>query len=200
VKKSILIAASASISQQAISRKLPPIPEDWSEGVVYYHKENKHLEHEVLKKNPAGKPAKIKTKSEIRRTLNSIGYIILLWDGEDLTDILFEARLQNIPIKVIPIQVTRVVNKKTTNKYDIYIGRGSPWGNPFAISHGEGPDRNEVIEKYKEYFYEKIENDTAFKKGILGMRGMRLACFCKPEACHGDIIADYIDNVSDDEQ
>lgn len=198
MKKNILIAASVSISQKVLSRNIAKIPIDWLGFSVFFQDRNEVLKAIVLEQNPDGKPIKIRTKSEIKKALKTVNHIILFWDGEDLTDVLFEARVQDIPIKVIPVQVTRVVNKKITDKYDIYIGRGSPWGNPYAISHGEGPDRAEVIEKYREYFYEKIKSDSAFKRGILGMKGMRLACFCKPEACHGDIIADYIDNFSED--
>jgi len=40
---------------------------------------------------------------------------------------------------------TKVVNKYK-NRFDVYIGRGSSFGNPFEIGiHG---DRNEVIKKY----------------------------------------------------
>lgn len=181
-----------------LSRNIAKVPIDWLDFFVLFQDKNEVVASTALEKNPGSKPIKLKTRSDIKKALKLIDHLILFWDGEDLTDVLFEARVQDIPTKVIPVQVTRVVNKKTTDKYDIYIGRGSPWGNPYAISHGEGPDRAEVIEKYKEYFYEKIESDSAFKKGILGMKGMRLACFCKPEACHGDIIADYIDNLSED--
>jgi hypothetical protein len=100
-----------------------------------------------------------------------------------------------VPTKVIPVEVTCVVNKTTTNDYDIYIGRGSLWGNPFAIGHGEGPDRDEVIKKYKDYFDQKLIDDSSFRRGVLGLRGLRLACYCKPQACHGDVIAAYLDKL-----
>ena len=43
---------------------------------------------------------------------------------------------------------TRVVNVRKEG-HDVYIGRGSMWGNPFRI----GPDgtRIEVIKKYEKY-------------------------------------------------
>ena len=40
----------------------------------------------------------------------------------------------------------RVVHCKREN-YDIYIGRGSKWGNPFVI--GKDGSREEVVEKYR---------------------------------------------------
>lgn len=90
--------------------------------------------------------------------------------------------------------MTKIVNKNLNENYDVYIGRGTLWGNPFVISREEdGPDRAEVIDQYKKYFADKLATDLAFKKGILGLRGLRLACHCKPEACHGDVIAAYLD-------
>ena len=35
------------------------------------------------------------------------------------------------------------------DRHDVYIGRGSKWGNPFKI--GEDGDRHEVIQKYRDY-------------------------------------------------
>ena len=50
---------------------------------------------------------------------------------------------------------TTVVNKHHKVPYDIYIGRGSKWGNPF--SHMDGTQalykvatRQEAVEKYAE--------------------------------------------------
>jgi hypothetical protein len=139
-----------------------------------------------------------KSRSSTRALIGQVQRLVLYWDGEDLSRLLFEARAQRIPTKIRTVQVTRIVNKNITSEFDVYIGRGSPWGNPFAISHsGEGPDRADVIDKYKDYFYEKIESDPVFRRGILGLRGLRLACFCKPEACHGDVIAKYLDEADD---
>jgi hypothetical protein len=44
--------------------------------------------------------------------------------------------------------MTTVANKYYQN-YDVYIGRGSKWGNPFVI--GKDGDRDEVIAKYREW-------------------------------------------------
>jgi len=45
--------------------------------------------------------------------------------------------------------VTRVVNKYHED-YDVYIGRGSKWGNPYVI--GKDGNREEVIKQYEEWF------------------------------------------------
>lgn len=74
-----------------------------------------------------------------------------------------------------------VVNKKNES-YDVYIGRGSKWGNPFII--GVDGTRKEVIEKYEEY----IRNNEQLLSCLHELEGMRLGCFCKPKSCHGDIL------------
>ena len=82
----------------------------------------------------------------------------------------------------------KVVNLRK-EKYEIYIGRPSIFGNPFSIAkYG----REECIEKYKEYFYRRIKDDKRFKEAVLKLKGKTLGCFCKPEICHGDIIVDYL--------
>jgi len=86
---------------------------------------------------------------------------------------------------------TIVINIKNYPKKDyIYIGRGSPFGNPYVI--GKDGDRDEVIKKYERDFHKKIKNER-FKRAVLSLKGKKLGCFCKPEKCHGDIIVQYLE-------
>lgn len=194
----LLIGASASIPEPAIRHYLPEVPETWG-GCISYVDGNPRLQRVMLEHWPTATAVSAKMPVAARNAVRDITHLILLWDGEDLSNLLFAARLHHIKTKLIPIQVTRVVNKKKTDDFDVYIGRGSPWGNPFAIGYGEGPDRAEVIEKYREYFTEKLATDESFKKGVLAMKGLRLACFCKPEACHGDVIAEYLNGLTSEQ-
>lgn len=86
---------------------------------------------------------------------------------------------------------TVVVNKKYED-FDVYIGRGSRFGNPFCI--GRDGDRDLVIKKYRGWFTKKLE-DPQFKEAVLALKGKRLGCYCKPLPCHGDIIAKYLDGL-----
>ena len=82
--------------------------------------------------------------------------------------------------------ITKVVNKYHDGNYDIYIGRGSKWGNPFII----GPDgsREDVISKFEKHLHTSgLIND------VHELKGKTLGCFCKPQACHGDILVYYAD-------
>lgn len=192
----LLIGASLSIPENVIHRHLSQLSGSQNGRVSYVegHPALKRIVQEIWPKATA---TSAKSIIAARKAISGASHLILLWDGEDLSHLLLEARIQQKKTKLIAVQVTKVVNKKTTDKYDVYIGRGTPWGNPFAISHGDGPDRAEVIERYKEYFNKKIIEDDAFRNGILGMKGLRLACFCKPQACHGDVIAEYLDSLPD---
>ena len=69
------------------------------------------------------------------------------------------------------------------------IDRLTEFGNPYRI----GPDgtREEVIEKYRSYFEEKLK-DPKFKKAVLSLKGKVLSCWCKPLPCHGDVIEEYL--------
>jgi Domain of unknown function (DUF4326) len=90
---------------------------------------------------------------------------------------------------------TRVVNIKH-EPYDVYIGREngrrrlkrSDWHNPFKI----GPDgtREEVLEKYEAYIRSKP--DLMARLGELD--GKVLACWCKPEECHGDVLVRLLES------
>lgn len=87
--------------------------------------------------------------------------------------------------------MTTVVNLHY-EKCDQRIDRKSIWGNPFIIGiHG---DRDQVIEKYKVWFYNKL-NDLAFKSRTLKLKDKILGCHCRPLKCHGEIIADYLNSL-----
>lgn len=86
--------------------------------------------------------------------------------------------------------MTTVVNKYKED-YDVYIGRGSIWGNPYTI--GEDGDREVVIAKYRSYLWSQIEAGFITKEQLLSLDGKRLGCFCKPKPCHGDIIVKAIE-------
>lgn len=92
---------------------------------------------------------------------------------------------------------TTVVNL-TRDNYDVYIGRAGHgqdgyFGNPFRLS-GED-ERGATISKYKAYFNNRLNTDPEFKERVHALKGKRLGCFCKPEACHGDVIAEYVNNL-----
>lgn len=67
----------------------------------------------------------------------------------------------------------------------VYIGRGSKWGNPYRI--GEDGSRDEVIALYREHI-----SNSFLRFSLHELYGKKLVCFCKPKACHGDVLVDLI--------
>jgi hypothetical protein len=81
---------------------------------------------------------------------------------------------------------TKVVNLRTES-YDVYIGRGSKWGNPFVI--GKDGTREEVLDKYSAM----IMSHPTLRQELPELIGKRLGCYCKPLACHGDFLVQLIE-------
>ena len=101
-----------------------------------------------------------------------------------------------------------VQNGKTwgfTGRDKIYIGRangklkGSPLGNPFSI--GVDGDRAEVIEKFRQWLWPQVKTwkeTSEVSEAVIELKSIAvdvadgkrviLTCWCKPEACHGDVI------------
>ena len=89
--------------------------------------------------------------------------------------------------------MTTVVNIYK-DRYDQYIGRSGKgqdgyFGNPFS-----NKTRRENIEDFEVYFFNRIKKDPEFKRRVLELKDKKLGCFCKPQACHGDVIANYLNN------
>lgn len=81
---------------------------------------------------------------------------------------------------------TKIVNRHT-EPYDVYIGRGTVWGNPFEV--GKHGTREEVIEMYRVWFSGQWDLIDRLDE----LRGKVLGCSCKPKACHGDILVELAD-------
>lgn len=81
----------------------------------------------------------------------------------------------------------RVVNLRK-EKYTHYIGRGSNFGNLFKIGiHG---NREEVIKKYEKWARKNLNVGVfSLRTAIYNLtKDAILGCYCKPKACHGDVI------------
>jgi len=93
--------------------------------------------------------------------------------------------------------MTKVVNKHY-EEYDVYIGRGSKWGNPYTHIKDKKTKaefivetREEAVEKYEEW----IRQQPELLASLWELRGKRLGCFCKPASCHGDILVKLIEEI-----
>ena len=83
----------------------------------------------------------------------------------------------------------KVVNLRK-EKFDVYIGRPSKFGNPFPLANGSSlQKRMECINKYEKWLRNQPELISQMKKEL---SGKVLGCYCKPLPCHGDIIIKVI--------
>ena len=91
---------------------------------------------------------------------------------------------------------------------EVYVGRrnagsswlSAPWGNPFLVGvHGT---RAECIESFREWLLSgrSLGNNEAtvqrrewILKNVHTLRGRTLVCFCKPKACHADVLVEMAD-------
>lgn len=71
----------------------------------------------------------------------------------------------------------------------VRIDRRSRWGNPFVI--GRHGDRSQVIDAYRERLHATPELVAAADR----LAGKVLGCWCAPEPCHGDVLAEVAPNL-----
>lgn len=88
-------------------------------------------------------------------------------------------------------------NKK--EKFDIYIGRPSGFGNPFTISNNR--TRLGVVQRYYDWVMdekliylidEKGNKYSNFwvRENLHTLKGKILGCWCAPQLCHGHVLAE----------
>lgn len=86
---------------------------------------------------------------------------------------------------------TQVVHVKR-EPYDVYIGRAMPgfsasrFANPFKV--GRDGSREVCIARYREHLLATPELMAQLEQ----LRGKRLGCWCKPKACHGDVLVELL--------
>jgi hypothetical protein len=85
----------------------------------------------------------------------------------------------------------KIINIKTGEPYDVYIGRPSKFGNPFThLQHLGGSliivdSREEAIARYEEWLMDQPELIATIKSEL---KGKSLGCYCAPLACHGEVL------------
>lgn len=89
---------------------------------------------------------------------------------------------------------TEVIHVRQMKPGDIYIGRSccgykdSGWGNPFKV--GRDGTVEEVVEIYRKW----VRQQPQLLARLGELKGQRLACWCKPRICHGDVLAELAQN------
>lgn len=82
-------------------------------------------------------------------------------------------------------------------KNHIYIGRKnrfvngaeqSKWHNPYPVSEGK------AVERFETY----IRKNKILMNDLKELRGKTLACWCKPNECHGDVLQKLLAETTSD--
>jgi len=73
----------------------------------------------------------------------------------------------------------------------VRVDRSTDFGNPFIMP--DDGDRGEVIAKFEKFYW---PHKNGLLDQIVDWRGKVLVCWCHPEPCHGDVIADTINAVA----
>lgn len=93
--------------------------------------------------------------------------------------------------------VVSLVNLTEIDEWTVYIGREnayynlpeSEFSNPYTTTEYE---RETAVRLYELWFYRQLYSDEAFFESFVALQGEQLACWCLPEACHGEVIANAL--------
>lgn len=91
--------------------------------------------------------------------------------------------------------ITPLLVNRHHGEFDIYIGRGSKWGNKNEIDLSKGHTRQIVVEMYRHDLYYKLEIGILTIEDFLELSGLRLGCSCSPRVCHGDVIIEVFTEI-----
>lgn len=142
-------------------------------------------------------------------------HLIAFWDGtspgtKNMIDAWLKRSRKVVVIDVSPSDYivphpNRVVHVRK-EPYDVYIGRSyrnltGSLSNPFKIDADN--DRHRVIARFTDYL---LKNPTMLaelvqlKDKVSSIDGgpIKLACWCAPDLCHGDVLCWLLDNVYDE--
>ena len=96
------------------------------------------------------------------------------------------------------ITIKNLRNEKPQHPWDVRVDRASVLGNPYKME--KESQRDEVCDKYKEYFLQRInEEPDAFSKELDRLvelykehGKLNLFCWCAPKRCHAETISHTI--------
>jgi hypothetical protein len=100
--------------------------------------------------------------------------------------------------------VNRTKGRGGAPPFDVYIGRAdrygrwaeSEWHTPYPVRAPKGPDeRAESVGRFLTYLHCE-RPDLLARVGEL--RGKALGCWCLPDLCHGEVLAERADEVGEE--
>lgn len=72
------------------------------------------------------------------------------------------------------------------------------FGNPYQI--GVDGDRQTVISRFQEYAAQRVTDDPEYRSRVAALHGKRLFCWCAPQDCHADVLADLAASLVEEEE
>jgi hypothetical protein len=97
-----------------------------------------------------------------------------------------------------------IVNVHEFKGDHVYVGRGSPLGNPFSNRSSnfetvKVSSRDEAIDQYRIWLKEQLKFNTPQTRAIaecvaklVANKKIVLGCFCTPLRCHAEVIAEFL--------
>jgi len=76
-------------------------------------------------------------------------------------------------------------------KKERFPKKDSKFCNPFKV--GRDGTLEEVVVKFENHIRKQIADGEIQVAELVGLKGKRLGCWCKPNLCHGDILLRLID-------
>lgn len=118
--------------------------------------------------------------------------LVAFWDGHSrgTKHMINLAKKKGLQVIVVQYDLPEVEEPQIWNRHNgnapagaVYIGRGTPWGNPFKIE--TGVNRDMVCDSFEEYVQSKPDLIAKIKKEL---KGKHLLCSCAPKRCHGETL------------
>lgn len=83
-------------------------------------------------------------------------------------------------------------------KFDVYIGRPSKYGNPYShkddtIAEFKVDTIDDAIKKFEEY----LLGNKQLMDSLFELKYKTLGCWCNNKKCHGYILKKYVDRLED---
>lgn len=88
--------------------------------------------------------------------------------------------------------------------YDVYVGRGSEWGNPFthleipesreirscgiAVRMSRVESRDEAVDAFRRFLWARIKAGDVELEELAALDGAVLGCWCAPKRCHAEVL------------
>ena len=81
----------------------------------------------------------------------------------------------------------------------VLIDRRTPYGNheykigAYSESLGRRLTRDDCVALFRTDFESQMKTSSGYRARVERLRGKKLACWCTPLACHGDVYVEYFE-------